>query len=150
MQKQVYSLKTAPKDSREKSTHTYQLLRNKRRKNACAQASKFSALARLSQLKISDLPKVLQDAKIATQALSDFTDAKEQETLMLNHRLDLANAEVASLMESLAKSQKQVHRLQNKLMRSAKLLSKVLAKGAAWKDPRMYSLLENGAYTPAA
>ena len=104
MQKQVYSLEIDLKDSREKSTHTYQLLRNERRKNACAQASKFSALARLNQLKISDLPKALQDAKIATQALSDFTDAKEQETLMLNHCVDLANTEVASLMESLTKS----------------------------------------------
>ena len=58
-----------------------------------------------------NLPKALQEAHIATKALSDLTDTSEHKVSLLTHRLDLANAEAAWLTKSLVESWKQVHQL---------------------------------------
>ena len=150
LQEQVCSLESALLDSWEKSTHTYWLLQNKQQKNLHAQASKFATLAQLNIMASYDLPKALQEARIATKALSNLTDTSEHKLLLLTHCLDLANAEAAWLTKSLAESQKQVHQLQTKLMHSVKSLSKASVKGSVLKKPQTYYLCKNGAYTPAA
>ena len=135
LQDQVHSLKSALLDSQEKSTCTYRLLQNKWQKNLHAQASKFATLAQLNIMVSYNLPKALQEACIATKALSNLTDTSEHKISLLTHYLDLANAKAAQLTKSLAESWKQVHQLQNKLVHSMKSLSKASAKGSVLKKP---------------